>query len=537
MEFPQLSPAPLYKEPERLRPDPGTRGFTVDLSAVAAAQEATKINAEGFVKQAGAGAYIGKALQDAGHEMGKLAVEQFKSINRRKGEEAQIMLTAARKHIAQLQSEEPDETRWSEIFEREASKWSDTLLKDKSLSPVAREDIEAQISAFLITGRSGTVQASARRSFQREHDVLEGGRRQALQSGDGTLADQFAHKLAANGHASIAARDSMLAQNADAVERHGRKARADARGRDQQSFAEMVKLNPWAAQEALEAKQFHFFDEDDRKVAVTTVKNAISLWQENGFQEIQRSIAIDDSDASADGILWRCQELKLDDDTTKELTSFRGSLMNARAADKPVDELEAAQLQADIRAYDPEKYTYTSDALKDYNALVRRAELAGAGGGEAAKKTKAVWNDMLAHKHPFLEHQPTAEEIAAKGTLEKALDIYGDSGSFGPKTRTMRIIGPPKENGEPGEDIVKEVPDPDTARRRIHASQRLSPLYRTAWKNGEVDPNDIYSVSDWLSQKIKLPVQAEQVKHQLGGSPVPGGARAAEENLKAIIKR
>jgi hypothetical protein len=191
MEFPQLSPAPLYKEPERLRPDPGTRGFTVDLSAVAAAQEATKINAEGFVKQAGAGAYIGKALQNVAEAGVKLAKEHFDSVNRGRILDAEASLNAASRDIAVRVAQHPDKTlEWAAITEDETARREQQILSDKTYSPFAREQIERMVSRWKIQTVSEIRHQAARVAFDREARKLEGRLMEAYERKDFAVAGQ-----------------------------------------------------------------------------------------------------------------------------------------------------------------------------------------------------------------------------------------------------------------------------------------------------------------------------------------------------------
>jgi hypothetical protein len=537
MNIPLYPTTPPAKAPQAPSLDPGTRGFTVDLSAVAAAQEPALIDARGFIAQAGAAGYIGQALEKVADLGTKMAQEHFASENRTKVLDAEAALESATKQLAARVSTEKSTLKWKPIAEEEMDKWHEILLGDKTeLSRSARADIEALFNRWKVNSLRDVQTKAMTTAFEREAHALNGRRLDAIAANDWNKAHESTNlaldrRLISHDTATQQDEDTKKAKD-DAHLQAG----FNARGRDQVQFGALLEKNPWRAGAALDAHAFKSFSDEESADARKLVKQAVEVKKSAGREELRQLITDNKPQATADGIRALAKQWHLDDKEVQGLLDYQQSLNKAKTSEAPFDWHEAAALQADIRAYDPENYAFRSDAAKAYGELVQRTEVLGATGQASGKITKAVLGAILYHKHPFQEHQVTDEETAHKGALEKSLDLYQDEGVFGPRTRQIRVKELTKENGEHEVEVFKEVPDADTARQRIRASQTLGPLFMKAVKDGTVDPSDIDSVDNWVRPKIKRQMQAAKIKQDAGSASGFGGLKAAAEVFRNIIK-
>jgi hypothetical protein len=121
------------------RPDPGARGFQVNAADLIRAQEPARIDARGFVAEAGAG--FGPALQSAGKQATTLYKEHVDSVTKEQTLNADASLQAARLQIAARLAGERNTLRWEAIGIEEADKWEKEVLSDPDLTPDAKANI------------------------------------------------------------------------------------------------------------------------------------------------------------------------------------------------------------------------------------------------------------------------------------------------------------------------------------------------------------------------------------------------------------
>lgn len=185
--------------------DPGPRSFRIDLGEVAAAQAVPVLDVRSFA--AAAGTSIGDGLQGLGKGLGQIAEQQMASINRQAVNGASVKLEEASNQIAALFEKEQDERKWPAIFQEEAAKWKEVLLKDTSLSPVARDAIEQKHAAWQVSGLGSVARSSHDRTLKRELEDREGARitaihRRQFDEADSITAEQESLGLISSGTAA-----------------------------------------------------------------------------------------------------------------------------------------------------------------------------------------------------------------------------------------------------------------------------------------------------------------------------------------------
>ncbi len=158
--------APQY--PRQIPMDPGARGFIVTDQQIARAQQIPILQADGFIVAAASGAAIGKAIQDVGGAGTKLLQEHLESVQQNKVLDAQAQIDMAHDAVSAKLVSEADTTKWEGIFNDEALKLENGLLKDKKLSIDAQQEIKARLGRFKMKGAAGVRNEAARTEFKRE---------------------------------------------------------------------------------------------------------------------------------------------------------------------------------------------------------------------------------------------------------------------------------------------------------------------------------------------------------------------------------
>lgn len=169
----------------------GTGGFALDYGANAQAQRETGIDVSAFVQQAGAAGSVGRALENTGDNLAKIADSMIQSVNRRAVDNADIYIAEGNREIGTMLAEEKDPRKWQQLADEIGNRWQESSLADKSLMPAAKEAITRKMLKWRIDLGTQVIRSAHDRAVQMEADGLEGARLTALGNKNWQQADQI----------------------------------------------------------------------------------------------------------------------------------------------------------------------------------------------------------------------------------------------------------------------------------------------------------------------------------------------------------
>lgn len=396
--------------------DQGPRGIDTSAGNIGRAVAVTPtLRIEGVLDEARGRAALGKGIGDVGNAMGELALKQLEAIGIRQEADADNAITAAKGELAEKIAAEPDETKWKDMSVAHFSTLREQLQK-KEMAPAVRDSVRMKLEREAAHTVSGVQVSSARESIQKAKGSIVNNLKLARLNGDRGLRDRTAAAGVAAGY--LAPEEDKI----DAVEydhhqaQEQKRAVAESRDTQKNSFLQSMQEDPWAAKEMLDAKDpnngdsptwFPDLDAGDRQILKHQAESAIRAKQSEFIETMQDGIVMGEMDDQKIAML--APVAKLGPLDVKKLQDFRAKYIESATSKEPMDTGAALKLSAEIEKFNPEGMP-EEEALQRWVDLKQQADMVTARGGEEGRQTGGVFNQRLYQLHPLHDRRkPTAK--------------------------------------------------------------------------------------------------------------------------------